>query len=83
MAIDTLEKRASANSFFLTVIYPAPDGTIDAGDRLQIGGWYRGIAAAAPITVSVELIRLTSGITRTVSLASKATRTLNLTSRLS
>lgn len=49
MAIDTRDKRASAlgRGLRFLAIFPAPDGTIDAGDRLQIVGLYRGIAAAA------------------------------------
>jgi hypothetical protein len=29
--------------------FPVPDGTIDAGDRIQALGWYRGIAVNAPV----------------------------------
>lgn len=49
MAIDTRDKRASAIGLPTFWIAPIPDGTIDAADRLQIAGLYRGIAAVAGI----------------------------------
>lgn len=49
MAIDTANKRASAIGLPTFRLAPIPDGTIDAADRLQIAGLYRGIAAAVGI----------------------------------
>lgn len=48
MAIDTRERRASAGACGLLglVIPPIPDGTIGAGDRLQLLGMYAGILTA-------------------------------------
>lgn len=48
MAIDTLNKRASAYGRSWLRIFSTPDGAVNAGDRLQIAGLYRAIAAAAP-----------------------------------
>lgn len=49
MAIDTADKRASAIGIPTFWIAPIPDGTIDAADRLQGAGLYRGIAAAVGV----------------------------------
>lgn len=51
MAIDTRDKRASAIGLPTFWIAPIPDGTIDAADRLQIAGLYRGIAAVSIVFV--------------------------------
>lgn len=51
MAIDTRDKRFSAGSLLWLATLPDPDGTIDAGDRLQWAGLYRGIAASAIVFV--------------------------------
>lgn len=51
MAIDSEDKRASAGGFFGLTIMPKGDGTINAADRLQVAGLYRGFAAAAPTAV--------------------------------
>lgn len=48
MAVDTQNKRASA--FLDGGLFPNPDATIDAGDRLHML-LYRGIAAGAPAAV--------------------------------
>lgn len=48
VAIDTANRRNSAGQFMLTVSLPAPDGTIDAPDRLHTAWLYSGIAASAP-----------------------------------
>lgn len=50
MAIDTREKRASAAALLLPwmVMFPLPDGTIGATDRIQIVGLYSGFEAEAP-----------------------------------
>lgn len=48
MAIDSRDKRGSALGKPWFRVYPVADGTIDAGDRLQAAGLYRGVAAAAP-----------------------------------
>lgn len=55
MSLDTREARASA--CFVGLPWrgqlPAPDGGLDAGDRQQAGGYYRGILALHP---GVELV---------------------------
>ncbi len=51
MAIDTRDKRFSAGSLLWLATLPDPDGTIDAPDRLQWLGLYRGIAASAIVYV--------------------------------
>ncbi len=61
MAIDTRDKRASAGSLLWLATLPDPDGTIDAGDRLQVAGLYRGIAASAVVYVLIgEVFSYTS-----------------------
>lgn len=46
MAIDTAKKRASALGVGQVGTVPLPDGQIDAGDRAQLAGAYRGFADA-------------------------------------
>lgn len=43
MAIDTEDKRRS-----VVQIIPIPDNLINAGDREQVAGLYRGISASPP-----------------------------------
>jgi len=49
MAIDTRNRRASVIGLDLLAlrVLPSPDGTIDAGDRAQLAGKYRGTFEAA------------------------------------
>lgn len=56
MAIDTRDKRASTVNLLLPFgrVAPVPDGTLDAGDRQQVSGLYRGIAAGEPV-ISIEI----------------------------
>lgn len=49
MAVDTLDKRASAGSLPWLAIAPTPDGTIDGDDRIQVAGLYRLVAATPPV----------------------------------
>jgi len=54
LAVDTRDKRASAIHIGLPWrgLLPLPDGTVDQGDRVQAGLFYRALIAepAAPIT---------------------------------
>lgn len=45
MSIDTEDKRRSvlAHGLPFLVVYPSPDGTIDAEDRKHIAGYYRNL----------------------------------------
>lgn len=45
MAIDSVDKRASAGSLLGLEILPLADGAIGAADRLQTAGLYSGISA--------------------------------------
>lgn len=45
MAIDSVDRRASAGSLLGLEILPTPDGTVAAVDRLQTAGLYSGISA--------------------------------------
>lgn len=49
MALDTADKRASALACGLDAraVRPIPDGSLNGGDRQQVSGLYRGIAASA------------------------------------
>lgn len=49
MAIDTAAKRLSALNFGRGILLPAPDGTIDAGDKATLLNLYRGIALDPPV----------------------------------
>lgn len=55
MALDTRDKRLSAlgRSLPFLTVYPIPDGTIDAGDRLQLAWLYRGFADTPPEPVEI------------------------------
>lgn len=82
MAIDTKAKRFSMMNMGhpgATIILPAPDGTIDAGDRAHLLGLYSGITLAgivsricnyfSPILVSHNLtspVLVTASYTSTV-----------------
>lgn len=60
MAIDTANKRASVQAYFLGGMRPAPDGTVDAGDRATLGWAYSGLtythsAVAAPVLYWYQL----------------------------
>jgi len=48
MAVDTAAKRYSAMNLCdpIGVLLPAPDGTVDGGDRESLLGLYSGIAAS-------------------------------------
>ena len=45
MAVNSPNKRASANNIVWIIIYPLPDGLIDEFDREQVTGLYGGIGA--------------------------------------
>lgn len=64
MAINSVNKRRAAASFFLFVIAPIPDGTLDADDRSHIAGRYRefGEAPAAGRSYSQQDLSLRIGI---------------------
>jgi hypothetical protein len=51
VALDSADKRSSSEAGGLPflLILPAPEGTIDAADRLHVSGLYRGIAAAGVV----------------------------------
>lgn len=66
MAVDSAAKRISVPRGPIGIpgmpgwmTPPIPDGTIDAGDRQQIAGVYRGISAGAP---SAPITRLPKGL---------------------
>ncbi len=58
MAIDTEDKRRSAQSFpWGLSIRPVADGTVGTTDRAHETGFYSGIAyAAAPILVAPDIV---------------------------
>lgn len=49
-AVDTADKRGSVLNMTGSVL-PVPNGGIDAGDRAQLAGVYRGIVAAEAATL--------------------------------
>lgn len=49
MAIDTAAKRLSALNFGRGILLPAPDGTIDAGDKATLLNLYNGFALDPPV----------------------------------
>lgn len=51
MAIDNENKRRSVIG-----IFPVPDGSINAGDRRHIAGFYRGLAEAPPDIYPIDLV---------------------------
>ncbi len=51
MAIDNENKRRS-----VIRIFPVPDGSINAGDRRHIAGFYRGLADVPPDIYPIDLI---------------------------
>lgn len=72
MALDTRDKRASAVGWGLAalLVLPAPDSTVDQGDRQHTAATYRGISAttgqtlsasANVVTVSAPTATLSSG----------------------
>ena len=50
MAIDTVDKRASAGNLRGLELFPVADGTISQDDRLHVAGFYRGISVTGAIT---------------------------------
>ena len=56
MAVDDAEKRLSVPRFITGMpgwtTAPVPDGTLDAEDRQQIAGLYRGVAAGSPVALA-------------------------------
>lgn len=56
MAIDTALKRSSVLMGAYHRMMPSPDGVIDAGDREQVAGIYRGITAEV-VVVTGDLVR--------------------------
>ncbi len=59
MAVDTQNKRFSiANFGGLGIVFPDPNGTIDASDRAQFLGLYSGIGLDSPSVPVVVLERM-------------------------
>lgn len=61
MAIDTRDRRASALAAGLAflIVLPAPDGlAFDQGDRQQVTGRYRGIAAGAAVIGPADVVNV-------------------------
>lgn len=62
MALDTADRRFSAlglaGGLANSVVFAIPDGTISAGDRIQLLGLYRGLLGAPTITVSPAVISI-------------------------
>ena len=54
MAIDTAAKRLSALNFGRGILLPAPDGTIDAGDKATLLNLYSGIALDPPVDAAID-----------------------------
>ena len=78
MAIDTAAKRAAAfNAFQLDLVLPIPDGTVGAGDRQHLLGFYSGIEAApAPAPLYHQVVfstDMTHGITTETDMAHAVT----------
>lgn len=63
VAIDTREKRSSAIHVGLPwrTHFPAGDGTINTGDRIQAAGYYRGIEPAAVQGIDFAVLAYTLG----------------------
>lgn len=61
MAVDTAAKRMSLVGYGMPfrLALPAPDGTLDQGDRQHLAGLYCGILAGAAVVVVTPSIRLT------------------------
>lgn len=51
MAVDTKAKRASVQAYTIYGMRPPPDGTVGAGDRATVAGFYAGITYANPAPV--------------------------------
>ncbi len=51
MAIDNENKRRS-----VIRVFPVPDGSINAGDRRHIAGFYRGLADVPPDIYPIDLV---------------------------
>ena len=64
MALDTREKRASAQSMLgVILLLPVPDGAVGTQDRPQATWIYAGITYSAPgITISVSRSRFSAGL---------------------
>ena len=62
MAIDSANKRRSAQNLPWFIICPAPDGTVSTADRELVAGYYCGIPAR-PLTVlqtdDLDIVSLT------------------------
>lgn len=48
MAIDTRNKRASVQAYYIGSMRPTPDAVIDAADRATLGWIYSGLSYAPP-----------------------------------
>ena len=63
MAIDTTNKRRSAQNLPWFVICPTPDGTVSTADRELIAGFYCGIPASSLVAYlqvdNLDVISLT------------------------
>ena len=81
MALDSRSKRASSVGLGLLFVLapPSPDGALAQGDRQHIAASYAGVLAAAPVLGSSDLVQVAVAIRRSVTAASKFTRTINLT----
>ena len=59
MAVDTRRKRGSVHQLPPLTIHPAPDGTIDAQDRMVASWLYGGIAPAVSAKITADAIAIT------------------------
>lgn len=63
MAVDTRDKRGSVINYLIRSLLPNPDGSLNQGDRQQVGLVYRGINAsgAAPSNSLIPILLRYSG----------------------
>ena len=64
MAANTKAKRASIQAYTIYGMRPPPDGTVGAGDRATVAGFYAGITYANPAPVVEATYTFVRGLVR-------------------
>lgn len=85
MGLDSRNKRASALGFALAalVVLPAPDATINQGDRQQVAFSYAGILAGAAIVAEPDIVTVNAYFSRSVTLEVGVSTSVTLEAGLS